>query len=157
VRRCRCSTGCRQRRASRAVCECGRRHVRIGICRRSLAVLFCRPVSKRYPPWVCKVNKYRKRWCREGERRAGGPKCVRYVLQSLGGYFKIFANPALLAFSTTFCWRWRFFRLRLLMCASSSLCSTHARALHPRRHQLAGVRGPPHTFVLLPQAQHRVP
>jgi hypothetical protein len=32
-------------------------------------------------------------------------------LQSLGGYFKVFANPALLAFSTNFCWR--FFRLSL--------------------------------------------
>jgi hypothetical protein len=32
-------------------------------------------------------------------------------LQSLGGYFEIFAKTTLLAFPTTF--RWRFFGLRL--------------------------------------------
>jgi hypothetical protein len=44
----------------------------------------------------------------------------------------------------------------VLMCASSSLCSMHARALHPRPNQLAGVHGPPHTLLLLQRAQHRV-
>jgi hypothetical protein len=31
----------------------------------------------------------------------------------------------------------------VLICASSSLCSMHARALYSRPHQLSGVRGPP--------------
>ena len=41
----------------------------------------------------------------------------------------------------------------VLMCASSSSCSMCARALHPRRQPLAGVHGPPHILLPLPQAQ----
>ena len=41
----------------------------------------------------------------------------------------------------------------VLMSASSSLCSTHARSLRRRRHPLAGVHRPPHILLPLPQAQ----
>ena len=41
----------------------------------------------------------------------------------------------------------------VLMCAPSFLCLTRARVLHPRRHLLAGVHGPPHILLPLPQAQ----
>ena len=41
----------------------------------------------------------------------------------------------------------------VLMCASSFLCSTRARALRPRRHPLAGVPIQPHILLPLPQAQ----
>ena len=41
----------------------------------------------------------------------------------------------------------------VLMCASSSLCSTRGRAPHSRRHTLAGVHGPRHILLPLPQAQ----
>jgi hypothetical protein len=37
----------------------------------------------------------------------------------------------------------------------SYICWTHARALHPHRHQLAGARGPPHAVRLLLKTQHR--
>ena len=72
----------------------------------------------------------------ERRKRRAGPKCVRYVLQSQNGYLKIFANPALLAFSTT-CWR--FFRLccanvhffLLLAALSSSTSSSTSTRLCP--------------------------
>ena len=72
---------CRQWRASRTVCEHGRRDIRIRICRRSLLVLFCGRVSKLIE---CK---YTGRQNTEDvgikERHAGaGPKCIRNVLQS---------------------------------------------------------------------------
>jgi hypothetical protein len=38
----------------------------------------------------------------------------------------------------------------MIVYGTSSLCSTHARVLHPYRHPLAGVHGPLHT-LLLPQ------
>jgi hypothetical protein len=58
-------------------------------------------------------RQYRKRSCREGEETRES-QMRSFVLQSLSGYFKIFANPALLAFSTAFCWR--SFRLPLRQC-----------------------------------------
>jgi hypothetical protein len=75
---------------------------------------------------------------------------MRVLMQSLSGYVKVFANPALLVFSTTLCWRWHFLLALVLTYApSSSLCSTHARALHYRPCQLADVHGLPHTPPLL--------
>ena len=73
----------------------------------------------------------------ERRKRRAGPKCVRYVLQPQNGYLKIFANPALLAFSTT-CWR--FFSLccanvhfffPLLDARSSSTSSSTSTRLCP--------------------------
>jgi hypothetical protein len=95
-----------------------------------------------------------------GQRRAGGLKCVRYVLQSPGGYFKTFANLALLAFSTTFYCSRCFVRYLStcanVYCTSSSLCSTHAQVLHPRRHPLAGGLGPPRPFSFSHKLRRRV-
>lgn len=76
-------------------------------------------------------------------------QCIRLAVagRRLLLYFIIFVNLALLALSTgasfaCACANVCFFQ------TSSSLCLMHARALHPRQHQLVGIRGPRQTRLI---------
>jgi hypothetical protein len=106
------------------------------------------------------ADKYRRRWCREGAEtcvwsqmrslrmRSLRLAVVEWPLQNLRkSSASHVLDRLLLALASL--------PLALVpMYASSSLCSTHARALYPRRRSLAGVRQLPH-ILLLQQVQHR--
>jgi hypothetical protein len=70
----------------------GERSKPIGICRHSLAVFLCGPISITISPYA--KERYTEGADVERSERYAGPKCVRYVPQSLGSYFQIFLNPA---------------------------------------------------------------
>jgi hypothetical protein len=84
------------------------------------------------------VEKYRRRWCQEGaetrvwsQMRSLRLAVAGWLLQNLreSGASRILDHLLLVL-------------ALVLMGASSSLCSMHARVPHLRPHQLAGVRGP---------------
>jgi hypothetical protein len=130
-------------------------HIRISICRSSLAVLLCRLVSNLY---YCELigRQYRKCWCLEGRETRGWSKMrsLRLAIDE-----RLLSNVCESGTSRILDRLPRALALLPLplvpIYASSSLCSMHARTLHLRRRLLAGVhRRPRYSFlVLFPQTR----